>query len=481
MCSCVTPWSGASCSLSEQDPTANGESIPNNAAEVNAHREAIRAVFAESWAAYRRYAWGHDELRPVTKDYKDWVPDGVALTLLDALDTLHMLGFKEEFQLAKEWVRTNLTFDRSGLISTFELTIRALGGLLSAYALDGDPVFVQKAVDLTERLLKAVSPTTGIPYAQVNLSSGERKNYNWMRSYSILAEIGSIQLEYRYLSYVTNDTKYAKVATGVMDLLLANAPEDGLFPLYINTETKRFGVDHVSFGALGDSFYEYLLKQWLQTGRVESRYRDAYDRSVKGLLEGLLVKTDRWTFIGDRRQRRLRQKMDHLACFVPGMLVLGARPNETSLIRTAAALVDTCYAMYRTTKTGLSPDTTNFAGDEMRPMMRSEFYILRPEAVESMFYLWRHTKDPKYREMGWTIFQTIVKYCHVPEAGFSGIKNVNVLPPEKNNYMHSFWLAETLKYLYLLFSDDSALDLSAWTLNTEAHPLPNFVLPADFG
>uniref|UniRef100_A0A2D4HPA9 alpha-1,2-Mannosidase n=4 Tax=Colubroidea TaxID=34989 RepID=A0A2D4HPA9_MICLE len=107
----------------------------------------------------------------------------------------------------------------------------------------------------------------------------------------------------------------------------------------------------------------------------------------------------------------------------------------------------------------------------MATRLSDRYYILRPEVVESYFYLWRLTHDPKYREWGWEAVQALEKFCRV-EAGFSGIRDVYTTTPSHDNMQQSFFLAETLKYLYLLFSEDDVLSLKDWVFNTEAHPLP---------
>ena len=99
------------------------------------------------------------------------------------------------------------------------------------------------------------------------------------------------------------------------------------------------------------------------------------------------------------------------------------------------------------------------------------YNLLRPEAVESLFMLYRATGDQKYREWGWEMFQSFEKHCKVPGGGYSGLVDVREPIPRKNDKQESFWLAETLKYFYLLFSPESVLPLDAFVLNTEAHPL----------
>jgi hypothetical protein len=165
-------------------------------------------------------------------------------------------------------------------------------------------------------------------------------------------------------------------------------------------------------------------------------------------------------------------KMDHLACFVPGMLVLGAQGDVAErYLALAKDLSDTCVQMYAGTATGLSPELVNFRdGRDMFTNDRSAHNLLRPEAVESLFYLYRRTGDEVYRRQGWAIFEAFEKHCRLP-GGYAGVRDVRVVPAVNDDTQQSFFLAETLKYLYLLFSDSATVDLEQWVFNTEAHPL----------
>ena len=164
--------------------------------------------------------------------------------------------------------------------------------------------------------------------------------------------------------------------------------------------------------------------------------------------------------------------MDHLVCFVPGMLALGAQhlPEvHDAHMELAEKLGETCYQMYAQQSTGLAPEFVRFANGKMS--VGAGHNLLRPEAAESMFYLWRFTKKPKYREWGWRMFLAFEKHCRVEHGGYAGVRNVNMEHGVKDDKMETFWLAETLKYFLLLFSDDSLLNLDTHVLNTEAHPL----------
>ena len=97
----------------------------------------------------------------------------------------------------------------------------------------------------------------------------------------------------------------------------------------------------------------------------------------------------------------------------------------------------------------------------------------RPETVESLFVLYRVTRDPLYRDWGWEILQAFNRHSRVDSGGFVALQQVNRKYPQRIDRMESFFLSETLKYLFLLFSDDADIfPLDEWVFNTEAHPLP---------
>jgi len=230
---------------------------------------------------------------------------------------------------------------------------------------------------------------------------------------------------------------------------------------------------------MGDSFYEYLLKTWILTGKRHDQYKRMYLDSIKGMQEKLLFEQDGNTFIAELNRGKVAKKMDHLVCFVPGMLALGAQhiPEvHDEHMELAAKLMDTCYQMYKRQRTGLAPEFVKWGPPGRGMEVGAGHNLLRPETVESLFYLWRFTADPKYRQWGWEIFLAFERYCRVPSGGYAGLKDVRAERPTQDDTMQTFWLAETLKYLLLLFSPAEALDLQAKVLNTEAHPLS--VIPA---
>ncbi|KAH0993480.1 hypothetical protein GBA52_004963 [Prunus armeniaca] len=436
-------------------------------------RRAVKEAMIHAWTCYEMYAWGRDELQPQTRDGVDSF-GGLGATLVDSLDTLYIMGLDEQFQRAREWVAKSLNFNKNYEASVFETTIRVIGGLLSAYDLSDDKVFLEKARDIADRLLPAWNTPSGIPYNIINLRYGDAHNPRWTGGKSILADAGSEQLEFIALSQRTNDPKYQQKVEYVIKELHKTFPADGLLPIYIDPHTGITSYSKISFGAMGDSFYEYLLKAWIQGNKTESvtHYREMWETSMKG-LKSLIRRTtpSSYAYICEKTGSSLSDKMDELACFAPGMLALGSTGYGTDeaeiFLSLAEELAWTCYNFYQTTPTKLAGENYYFpAGQDMT--VGTPWSILRPETVESLFYLWRLTGNKTYQEWGWNIFQAFEKNSRV-DTGYSGLKDVS--SGEKDNMMQSFFLAETLKYLYLLFSPPSFISLDEWVFNTEAHPL----------
>ncbi|XP_016346737.1 endoplasmic reticulum mannosyl-oligosaccharide 1,2-alpha-mannosidase-like [Sinocyclocheilus anshuiensis] len=443
--------------------------------------EAVREAFRHAWNGYKAFAWGHDELKPLSKTHGEWF--GLGLTLIDALDTMWILGLKDEFAEARKWVETELLFSKNVDVNLFESTIRILGGLLSTYHLTGDTLFLDKAQDIGSRLMPAFKTPSKIPYSDVNIGKGTAHPPRWTTD-STVAEVTSIQLEFRELSRLTKDPQYQNAVEEVTrQVHRLEGKRDGLVPMFINTNSGKFTRRGAfTLGARADSYYEYLLKQWLQGGKKETELLEDYLQAIEGVRKNLLRQTSpsKLTFVGELSNGRLNPKMDHLVCFLPGTLALGAHNGlPADHMELALQLMETCHQMYAQMETGLSPEIAHFNlqsnnGRDIDVKPADRHNLLRPETVESLFYMYRFTKDSKYRDWGWDILQSFNKYTRVPSGGYTSIGNVrDPLNPAPRDKMESFFLGETLKYLFLLFSDDNELiSLDKYVFNTEAHPLP---------
>jgi len=448
----------------------------------------VREAFAHAWFGYKSYAWGKDELEAVSAT--GVVSYGMGLTLVDSLDTLLLMGFDTDATQAVDWIERSLTFGNQEDINLFEVTIRVIGGLLTTYEATGNQVVLQKAEQLASRMLFSFHTPHGLPYGTLGLRSRKRYNPAWSGGSSTIAEVATLQLEFRALSYHTGNPVYDTYAQRIIDHLRRMAttstwPADlphGLYPMFISPESGLFTSTEVTLGARADSLYEYLLKLWLMSSKTDHRIRAMYDTSVRAIRKHLVrvggaSRCSNCTYVAtwNYKTRVYKEQMDHLVCFLPGMLALGVHgETHDADMALAKELMETCYRMYSDSPSGLAPEIASF-GDRTKVVadQGARHNLLRPETVESLFLLWRQTGDERYRDYGWNIFQAIETHTRVPSGGFAPIKDVTVRAPLKDRHrpMESFFTAETLKYLYLLFGDGSQYPLDEYVLNTEAHPL----------
>eukprot|EP00899_Mesostigma_viride_P007967 jgi/Mesvir1/17171/Mv07593-RA.1 len=453
---------------------------PLGLSENDRRREAIVEAMRHSWDAYEKFAFGMDELMPQVGHGKNQF-GGLGATIIDSLDTLWIMGLRNEFERAKQWVLNQMNVAPDMDLSVFETTIRCLGGLITAADLSGDRGFLNKAEDLAQHLLPAFDTPTGIPWNILNPHNGQGKNPGWTHLSSTLSEFGTEQLEFIGLSQRTGNNVYKDKVEHVIKYVRERDPGDGLFPLFMNPQSGSWTSRHVSFGAMGDSFFEYLLKVWIQGGRSPEldMYRDMWLKAMDNTLDALCRRSSpsNLLYICEREGSQLIHKMDHLACFFPGMLILGvyvrAPRSEEQALRYANAAQDlahTCYLFYERQPSGLSAELYNFhEGNDF--VAGAPHNLQRPETVETLFYMYRVTGNDTYREWGWRIFQAFQNHTRVPQGGYTGLRDVRQSNPVKDDTMQSFWLAETLKYFYLLFSSPDVMSLDEWVFNTEAHPL----------
>ncbi|KAI7899066.1 glycoside hydrolase family 47 protein [Cokeromyces recurvatus] len=460
-------------------------------------------AFRHAWKGYSQDAFGKDEYQPLTHSGRNWIPGGIGLMMIDSLDTLMLMNLTKEYKEVRSWIATQLDFNKDQDVNVFETTIRVLGGLLSAYHLSNhDSLYLEKAVDLGDRLLQAFNTDSGIPYSGIKLSSGKPIGVGP----SSTAEATTIQLEFKYLSHLTGDMKYWKAAEKVMERIhelvegKGTGVIDGLVPIYIDAVSGNFVSGQIRLGSRGDSYYEYLLKQYLQTNKTEIKYRERYDHAIDGIKKHLIQYSypNQYLYIAElldsSKPKEIYPKMDHLVCFMGGSFVLGATEGKSLYdldlltnkrdredFQLGQGITKTCYHMYNMTATGLASEIVYFntnpnseSKEDIGIHKRDTHNLLRPETVESLFLLYRITGDEKYREWGWNIFESFEKHTKLPEGGYAALKDVTHIPAPMYNRMDTFYLAETLKYLYLLFSPNDIIPLGQYVFNTEAHPLPIF-------
>ncbi|XP_023161423.2 mannosyl-oligosaccharide alpha-1,2-mannosidase IA isoform X1 [Drosophila hydei] len=472
----------------ETTTTATAEQVlgiaDHNPAGIQFERRAhVKQMMEHAWHNYKLYAWGKNELRPLSQRPHSGSIFGsydLGATIVDGLDTLYIMGLEKEYKEGRDWIERRFSLDNiSAELSVFETNIRFVGGMLTLYAFTGDPMYKEKAQHVADKLLPAFQTPTGIPYALVNTKTGMAKNYGWASGgSSILSEFGTLHLEFAYLSDITGNPLYRERVQTIRQVLKEIEKPKGLYPNFLNPKTGKWGQQHMSLGALGDSYYEYLLKAWLQSGQTDEEAREMYDDAMLAIMDKMVrISPNGLTYVSDLKFDRLEHKMDHLACFSGGLFALGAatRQNQHSdkYMEVGKGITNTCHESYIRAPTQLGPEAFRFSDAAEARALRSQekYYILRPETFESYFVLWRLTHDQKYRDWGWQAVLALEKHCRTPH-GYCGLRNVYQQEPQKDDVQQSFFLAETLKYLYLLFSDDSVLPLDEWVFNTEAHPLP---------
>jgi len=425
--------------------------------EVKAGKQAemanrVRQEFLHAWNGYKQYAWGHDELKPLSKSYRDWYGVSLYMTPVDALDTMILMGLDAEAAETREFIAKNLSFDQDISVKNFEITIRMLGGLLSSYQLTGDKRLLALAEDLGNRLLPVFDSPTGMPYVNVNLKtgavSGEETNP---------AEVGTLLIEFGTLSKLVGKPIYYAKAKRALVELYDRRSSIGLVGSGINVRTGAWTDETSHIGGGIDSYYEYLLKGWLLFDDKDCERM--WKSSITAVNQYLADNAATGFWYGQANMnsgKRVGTYFGALDAFFPGELALSGD------LERARRLEESCFEMW--TKWGIEPKVLNYSN----MTMAERGYALRPEIIESAYYLRHFTNDSRYLEMGHTFFNSIEKYCRT-DVAYAALADVE--KKTKADRMESYFLAETLKYLYLLFAPPSTLDLTKVVFNTEAHPI----------
>jgi mannosidase alpha-like ER degradation enhancer 2 len=374
------------------------------------------------------------------------------MTPVDALDTMILIGLGEEAKNTADYIAKNLSFNHDIAVKNFEITIRILGGLLSGYQMTGDRRLLVLADDLGTRLLPVFESKTGMPRMYINLKTGAVRG-----EVSNPAEIGTLLLEFGALSKLTKKPAYYEKAKRALVELYKRRSPIGLVGSTINVETGAWVNTCSHIGGGIDSYYEYLLKSWLLFGDAECR--DMWKQSVAALHQYLAHETESGLWYGRVEMetgQRVATRYGALDAFLPAVLALGGDLHR------AQRLQQSSHKMWQLA--GIAPEALDYSTMKIT----SPGYPLRPEVIESAYYLHFFTGESRYRAMGRTFLDGLLQHCRT-DAGYAALRNVET--KEKGDNMESFFLAETLKYLYLLFAPPETLDLKEVIFNTEAHPL----------
>ncbi|KAJ4466510.1 alpha mannosidase-like protein [Lentinula aciculospora] len=442
-----------------------------------AARERTRALWYHGFDNYMDHAFPLDELTPLSCSGlgPDWanpanhaandVVGNFSLTLIDVLDTFIVLDDYKGFETAVRNVIQWVSFDVNTKPQVFETTIRVLGGLLSGhiFANQTGPFhlpwyrgeLLNMAHDLGKRLLPAFSTPTGLPLARINLrhgiSLGEPPE-------TCTAGAGSLILEFATLSRLTGDERFENAAYKAFFAIWNRKSDIGLVGNTINVRTGDWTSPEISgIGAGIDSFYEYALKWYILSGEAE--FLDVWDDAYASVMKYSRGIDGFWYRLVDMRSGDVAyDTIDSLSAFWPGLQVLAGD------VQSAIKLHMAYFNLWRM-HSGL-PEVY----DTSFKQATSHGYPLRPEFIESTWYLYRATLDPYYLEVGERVLFDIITRANV-SCGLTGIQDLR--DNTQADRMESFALSETLKYLFLLFDEENPLhkDDSNYVFTTEGHLL----------
>ncbi|KAF1845467.1 glycoside hydrolase family 47 protein [Cucurbitaria berberidis CBS 394.84] len=486
---------------------------------------AIKATFSRCWGAYKELAWKQDELLPISGSSKTTF-GGWGATLVDSLDTLWIMNMKDEFNEAVAAVAEIDFVDGDGELNMFETTIRYLGGLLSAYDLTEckEKRLLQKAMELGDMIYASFDTPNRMPVTRWVAAMAVGGEVQEAAQQGVLAELASFSLEFTRLSQLTGDMRYYDATTRVIDVLARQQNETripGLWPVGVNLQTPDLTKDTLfSLGTMADSAYEYLPKtyQILHGAASATQYKSMYETATEAMIQHLLfrpITPDNADILAPTSARVQRDgsivrdhSVQHLSCFTGGMFALGAKLfQNASHLEYARRVTESCIWSYDNAPNGIMPEiftmlacssaspSNNSVNCTFNPLVwpAQQFpgfetvidarYMLRPEAIESVFYMYRITGESRYQDVAWKMFQQVERRTRTEFAN-AAIRDVTRKMDrsgnggtedgwqdlEKVDSMESFWLAETLKYFYLVFSDPGWMSLDEWVFNTEAHP-----------
>lgn len=519
-------------------PNVQAAKFPIESAEDRAERDfrrdAVKKAFLKCWQSYRENAWLSDELTPITGQSRNTF-GGWGATLVDSLDTLWIMGMKIDFEEAVDAAVTiDFTKSQHEEINVFETTIRYLGGFLAAYDQSGDPRLLRKANEVGEMLIKAFDTPNRMPITRWRINSAAAGERQAAPESVLVAEIGSLTMEFTRLSILTGDPKWFDAVQRITDIfrkqqMTTSLP--GMWPLVVNAKDEVFNQgSHFTLGAMADSMFEYLPKMSALLGGRLPEYQAMYEKAMDVASEWLLFRpmtpTNEDILIAGHIETHEEEgtkyftpqrEGQHLVCFVGGMYALGGKLfGRQDHLEIARKLTEGCIWTYKASPHGVMPETLyvapcglkddcdwdetewkkrviSAAGAQLTGNADSDNsradeiiaenklpqgftkipdgrYILRPEAIESVFVLYRTTGHADLLDTAWEMFQAIEK---VTSTQFGNSAVADVMVPDKpsaTDSMESFWLGETLKYFYLIFSDPSLVSLDDFVFNTEAHP-----------
>ncbi|KAF1920373.1 class I alpha-mannosidase-like protein [Ampelomyces quisqualis] len=502
------------------DSAKDEDAVAKNIRETR--RDDVRKQFFKCWHNYRSHAWMHDEIRPISGETTDHF-GGWAATLIDALDTLWIMGFEEEFTSAIEDVEM-IDFGYTSLdhVNVFETNMRHLGGLLAAFELSKDERLLVKATEVGDMLYHAFDTPNHMPITRWHMREAGEGKPQVADEQVLLAEIGSMTMEFTRLSQLTGDHKYYDAVTRITRLMEQQQDKTkipGLWPIMVNARKADFTEGSTfTLNSMADSMYEYLPKMYALLGGQDSIYRKMYEKAMEAAATNTLFRPSTPEDLDMLVSGSVRIEgstvfldpiLQHLSCYTGGMFALGSKlfRNEDHF-RIARKLTDSCVWAYKSSPAGIMPEVSHLLKcanytdchwnqqawqdavaaraekstqkDPLQSIANLKLpggftavddkrYILRPEAIESVFIMYRLTGEQQWQAAAWDMWTAIQRSTDT-DIENSALLDVLAEKPPRIDSMESFWMAGTLKYFFLVFSDPDVISLDEFVFNTEAHP-----------
>ncbi|KQS02439.1 alpha-mannosidase [Sphingomonas sp. Leaf357] len=433
--------------------------LASTGTDWHALAEDVKAQMAWSWDRYRERAWGKDEIKPVSGGFSSFPLKAhhLGLSLIEALDTLWVMGLDSRFQAGVDWVKANFDADVDGEVSVFETSIRLVGGLLSAHHACGDATLLAKARDLANRLLPAFATPTGMPYRFVNLKTGAVRE-----PVTSPADIATYLPEWGTLSQLTGDPRYAATARKAMVAVFERRSKLDLVATKIDVLTGEWRSRQATVGSYCDSFFEYLWDSWQVFGDAECKRM--YDVCTAAIMKHQQVWKDGNLWFADvdfETGAVVSTEQDELASFYGGLLAQGGAPKLGAAYTESWAKVQARY--------GVLPEGYDYASAAPTQLGNA----LRPELVDSAFTLWLLDRHPRWREIGRAHFEAMKRW-NKAEYGYTDLFDVTTDPKRQADHCPGYWWSEQMKYYYLLFSDTPRFDYRRNYLSTEGNVLMGF-------
>lgn len=423
----------------------------------------VKAEFKWAWDHYVDRAWGKDEINPVSGTSRSFFIEGhdLGLSLVEALDTLWLMELDAEFQQGVDWVKSSLDFDIDGFSQVFETNIRLVGGLLSAHLACGDPVLLEKAHDLGERLLKAFEASPhGLPYRYVNLKTGAVRDPE-----TNLAEIGTYITEFGVLGGLTGDDRFYESAKGAMMHALSMRSDIGLMAANIHAETGQFISRNASIDVYADSFYEYLWDAWELFGDEE--LKTAAEECLAAMIahQGRRYDGRLWFPMVDYETGAVTgTSQTVLGGYLAGLLgQAGFKAEGDDFLASYEAM----QAQYT-----IIPESIDVTTGRPRGVRTG----LRPEFADACLNLWQHDRDERYRALT-AVHWRNMKATSKAAYGYTSLADITTRPMTQGDNCPGYWWSEQMKYYWLMFAEPKRIDLNRLVLSTEANVLRGFVGP----